>query len=46
VLDTHRKKEFMELAECFLHKIKNSRSLYGVDLARFFRLIKQLQEKN
>ena len=33
----------MELAESFLLKIKNSRSLHGVELARFFKLIKQLQ---
>ena len=36
----------MDLAAKFLLKIKNSRSLFGVDLARFFKLIKQLQERN
>ena len=36
----------MDLAERYLLKIRNSRSLYGVDLARFFKLIKELQDKN
>lgn len=46
VLDATEKREFMNLAESFLLKIRNSRSLYGVDLARFFKLIRQLQEEN
>jgi len=45
VLDPHHKKEFMELAESFLLKIKNTRSLHGVELARFFKLIRQLQDE-
>mmetsp|Transcript_21928 Transcript_21928/g.29328 ORF Transcript_21928/g.29328 Transcript_21928/m.29328 type:complete len:84 (-) Transcript_21928:252-503(-) len=35
----------MELAESFVLKIRNSRSLFGVDLARFFKLVRQLQER-
>jgi len=35
----------MQLAEKFLLKMQNSRSLFGVDLARFFKLIKQLQDE-
>ena len=46
VLAPARKQEFLSLAEAFLLKIRNSRSLYGVDLARFFKLIKQLQDRN
>ncbi len=46
VLDDSQKREFMNLAESFLLKIRNSRSLYGVDLARFFKLITLLQEQN
>lgn len=42
VLGERRKREFMELASRFLLKIQNSRSLFGVDLARFFKLIRQL----
>lgn len=46
VLDVQRKNELLDLTERFLLKILNSRSLYGVDLARFFKLIRQLQERN
>ena len=34
------------LAEQFLLKMENSRSLFGLDLARFFKLIKQLQDED
>lgn len=42
VLDPQRKNELLDLSERFVLKILNSRSLYGVDLARFFKLIRQL----
>ena len=45
VLQGPRKAQFMQLAEKFLLKMQNSRSLFGVDLARFFKLIKQLQDE-
>jgi len=40
VLAGERKAKFMELAESFVLKIRNSRSLFGVDLARFFKLVR------
>ena len=42
VLAGQQKADFLDLAERYVLKIRNSRSLYGVDLARFFKLIRQL----
>ena len=36
----------MMIAEKFLLKMENSRTLFGLDLARFFKLIKQLQDED
>ena len=43
VYKNEKKKEFIDLAEKFILNMSNSRSLYGNDLARLFKLIKQLQ---
>ena len=42
VFQQDQKLAFMSLAERFILKMRNSRSLYGVDLARFFKLMRQL----
>ena len=44
VLEGAQKAELMDLAKQFILKSTSSRNLYGVELARFFKLIRQLQE--